>query len=151
MFSMAIKDESSFPPTCCSNPINIRTVKHLLHRPQIRAYEKIALEYTTPAIDRRYCADSHCSSFLGRANNDLLRCGKCGNLTCDSCKDYAHSGPCTLERGRDVHKLDADLEKLAAAEGWQRCSSCSRIVDLRDGCNHVTLVSVYSSVRFLRY
>ena len=146
MFRMAINDEASFPPKCCSMTIDLKLVKHLLHRPRIKAYEKVASEYTTPETDRRYCADSHCNSFLGRANNGLLRCGKCGNLTCNSCKDYAHPGPCKVERGRDVEKLDKDPWNLAAAEGWQHCSSCSRLVILVDGCNHITLVSAQCSV-----
>jgi hypothetical protein len=141
MFRMAIENEANLPPTCCSKAISIQSIKHLLHRPQVAAFEKVALEYTTPETDRRYCADSHCNTFLGRANNGILRCGKCGNLTCNSCKDYAHPGPCKVERGRDINKLDKDLEKLAAAEGWQNCSACSRLVVLSEGCNHITLVS----------
>lgn len=138
MYRMAIKNQAHFPPSCCSGAINIESVKHLLHRPQIRVFEKIALEYSTPELDRRYCADTRCNSFLGRANNGILRCNKCGNLTCDSCKDYAHPGACKEERGRDIHKLDKDLERLAAVEGWQRCPSCSRLVSLGEGCNHIT-------------
>ncbi|KAG9522266.1 hypothetical protein KCV07_g3104, partial [Aureobasidium melanogenum] len=130
---MAINDEAHFPPSCCSGAINIESVKHLVHRPQVKAFERCAAEYGTPELDRRYCADTRCSSFLGRANGGILRCGKCGNLTCDSCKDYAHPGACKEERGRDIHKLDADLERLAAAEGWQRCPSCSRVIVLGEG------------------
>ncbi|KAG9844859.1 hypothetical protein KCU98_g7098, partial [Aureobasidium melanogenum] len=141
MYRMATSNEAHFPPSCCSGAINIATVKHLLHRPQLKAFERCAAEYGTPVLGRRYCADTRCNSFLGRANGGILRCGKCGNLTCDSCKDYAHPGACKEERGRDIHKLDADLERLAAAEGWQRCPSCSRIIVLGEGCNHITLVS----------
>lgn len=149
IYRMAINNEANFPPSCCSGAIDIKSVNYLLHRPQIQAFERRALEYNTPETDRRYCADSRCNSFLGRASHGILRCGKCGNLTCDSCKDYAHTGACKEERGRDVHKLDKDLEQLAAAEGWQRCPSCSRVVALSEGCNHITLVvssSVFSNL-----
>ncbi|KAH0341247.1 hypothetical protein KCU81_g6419, partial [Aureobasidium melanogenum] len=138
IYRMAINDEAHFPPSCCSGAIKIESVKHLLHSPQIRAFVRCAAEYSTPVLDRRYCADTRCNSFLGRANGGILRCGKCGNLTCDVCKDHAHPGVCKEERGRDVHKLDADLERLAAEEGWQRCPSCSRMVVLSEGCNHIT-------------
>lgn len=141
MYRMAINNEAHFPPSCCSGAINIDSVKHLLHRPQVKSFERCAAEYGTPELDRRYCADTRCSSFLGRANGGILRCSKCGKLTCDSCRDYAHPGACKEERGRDVYKLDADLERLAVAEGWQRCPSCSRLVALAEGCNHITLVS----------
>ena len=63
IYRMAIENEADFPPSCCSGAINIESVKHLLHRPQIRAFEKIALEYSTPKLDRRYCADTRCNSF----------------------------------------------------------------------------------------
>ncbi|KAK6003351.1 hypothetical protein QM012_001196 [Aureobasidium pullulans] len=138
MYRMAINNEADFPPSCCSGTIDIASVKHLLHRPQILAFERCAVEYSTPELERIYCADTRCSFFLGRANNGILRCGKCSDLTCTSCKDYAHPGECKEERGRDINKLDADLERLAAAEGWQRCPSCSRLVVLDSGCNHIT-------------
>ncbi|KAH0367814.1 hypothetical protein KCU65_g4467, partial [Aureobasidium melanogenum] len=133
MYRMAITNEAHFPPSCCSGAIDLKSVKHLLHRPQLKAYERCAAEYTTPVLDRRYCVDTRCNSFLGRANGGILRCGKCGKLTCDVCKDHVHPGECKEERGRDVHKLDADLERLAAEEGWQRCPSCSRMVVLGEG------------------
>lgn len=138
MYRMVISNEAHFPPSCCSGAIDIKSVKHLLHRPQVKAFERCAAEYSIPMLERRYCADTRCNSFLGRANGGILRCDKCGKMTCDSCKNHAHPGACSEERGRDVHKLDADLERLAAEEGWQRCPSCSRMVVLGEGCNHIT-------------
>lgn len=145
MFNMVTRDESSFPPKCCSNPINITTIHHFLHRPQITAYNKRAAEFRICEKNRRYCADTSCNSFLGRANNGILRCGRCGQLTCDTCKSYAHLGPCK-DQGRDVERLDADFKDLALAEGWQACSACSRTVALTEGCNHITLVSLCPSI-----
>ncbi|GKT52609.1 uncharacterized protein ColSpa_12790 [Colletotrichum spaethianum] len=33
--------------------------------------------------------------------------------------------------------LTQDLLQIAAANGWQRCFSCRRIVELEHGCNHI--------------
>jgi hypothetical protein len=145
MFKMATHDETCFPPSCCSRPIALTTIDQFLHRPQIRTYIKKAAEFVTPGKSRRYCADTSCNSFLGRANNGILRCDDCGQMTCDICKSYAHPGPCK-DQGRDLEKLDADFGKLALAEHWQACSACSRTVALTKGCNHITSVPWYSLI-----
>ena len=147
MFSMATRSESNFPSKCCSHLIDITTVHHFLHRPQITAYNKKASEFGTPEQDRHYCADTKYNSFLGRANNGILRCDKCGQLTCDVCKSYAHPGPCR-DQGRDIEKLDSEFKKLALNEGWQACSACSRTVALTEGCNHITSALILPSVSY---
>lgn len=135
MFGKATKNEAEFPPSCCSKTISLKDAAPFLHRPQITAYEKSAAHFNTPITDRRYCATQACSSFLGRANNGLLRCDKCYQLTCEICKKHAHTGDCTAEPDHNEQ-----LQRLLKEEGWQECSTCGRIVDLRDGCNHITSV-----------
>jgi hypothetical protein len=147
MFDLATHDETFFPPKCCSHSIDITTIHQFLHRPQIKAYNKKAAEFRTPGKCRRYCADTSCSSFLGRANNGILRCDKCGQMTCDICKSYAHTGLCR-DQGRDLEKLDADFEKLALAEGWKACPACTMTVALTEGCNHITSVLWFSPVSY---
>jgi hypothetical protein len=50
--------------------------------------------------------------------------------TCALCKKIRHQGQCVDDR--------ADVLELARTEGWQRCSNCSHLIELRSDCNHIT-------------
>lgn len=139
MFSNATKNEASFPPKCCGQEISLKEAACCLHRPQIKAFEQSAREFNTPVASRRYCADSKCSSFLGRGNRDILRCNRCTNLTCNGCLRYAHPGQCSVDHEPKHLEL---LGKLAKEEGWQQCSACERFLDKSAGCNHITSVTI---------
>jgi hypothetical protein len=129
MFTVALHDESSFPPQCCQNPIRIseRMIGATLAQ---ESREKNA-ELNDP--DRTYCFDPRCSSYLPQElmRNGACKCQTCGKRTCRKCKKHAHDGRCAFE-------CDALLEDLAKCKGWQRCSKCSRLIELRTGCFHIT-------------
>lgn len=57
---------------------------------------------------------------------------KCQSETCFICKGPSHDDNCP----QDTATLD--LLGIAAENGWQRCYSCHRIVDLITGCNHIS-------------
>ncbi|TIA29952.1 hypothetical protein D6C78_09905, partial [Aureobasidium pullulans] len=135
MFSNATKNEASFPPKCCGQEISLKEAACCLHRPQIKSFEQSAWEFNTPVASRRYCANSKCSSFLGRGNRDILRCNRCTNLTCNGCLRYAHPGQCSVDHEPKHLEL---LGKLAKEKGWQQCSACERFLDKSAGCNHIT-------------
>lgn len=49
-----------------------------------------------------------------------------------NCKARAHTGDCLNDPA--TRKLIA----VAQENGWQRCYSCWRMVELEIGCNHIT-------------
>ncbi|KAL7907771.1 hypothetical protein GGI35DRAFT_470311 [Trichoderma velutinum] len=122
LFRLAMFDEHSFPPGCCGKAIPLGMCREILSSEQIREYEKKELEYSTG--NRTYCYLPDCSAFIppllihGKAGT----CEKCECKTCISCKGPSHEDECPDDE----------------ATQEQTCYSCSRIVELRLGCNHMT-------------
>ena len=90
-------------------------------------------EYATK--NRLYCSNPECSNFLGEKTSRPggVNCRSCKTLTCGRCGDAHHgSDPCQLS------SLVRETIILAQRSGWQRCPGCRTIVELRDGCRHVT-------------
>ena len=134
LFEEAITDETLFPPRCCRQPIPVSLVRHFIGRDLATRIERKAIEYGT--ANRTYCHDPACATFIepGYVNGASGACPKprCGKQTCVLCKKSAHDGDCPPDNGIET------VLQLARSEGWQRCSACGNMVELRYGCNHMT-------------
>lgn len=131
-YRLASKDESLFPPRCCRMPFDFGQVCIFLTKELKDQFQRAKVEFDTK--DRTYCSYGACSAFIPTDNvdGDTARCLKCGTVTCIVCKSNAHDGDCP-----DDEALQNTL-KLAAQNGWQRCYSCHRLLELDTGCNHMT-------------
>lgn len=137
LFKASMTDESLFPPRCCRQPINMNIARIFLKSDIVQEYQKKKIEFETP--NRTYCYSIGCSSFIDRShiNGEVATCPECQHTTCTNCKGRAHTGDCPN---------DTALQQLLATaqeNGWQRCSSCWRMVELDHGCNHMTFVPLY--------
>lgn len=134
LFEGATTDETLFPPRCCRQTIPNSLVRHFLGRDLAARVERKAIEYGTP--NRTYCYSPACATFIepGYINRDVGTCPKaqCGRRTCVLCKKPAHHGDCPTDDNVE------EVLELSQLEGWQRCSSCRQMVELRTGCNHIT-------------
>jgi IBR domain, a half RING-finger domain len=144
LFESSMTDESLFPPRCCTQPISVAAVRIFLTAELVRQFEQKKIEFGT--TNRTYCSSSRCSAFLSINNikGDRGTCPDCGIVTCTMCKAAAHDGDCPA---------DTDLQMVlatAAENGWQRCYSCRRLVELDTGCNHMTCVPNLQRI-FLTY
>jgi hypothetical protein len=138
MIECSMTDESLFPPRCCSQPIYSAAVRFFLTAELVDLYEMKKIEFETSK--RTYCSSPRCSAFLTPEHivDDRGICSDCGTVTCTMCKATAHEGDCPA---------DTDLQlvlETALENGWQRCYSCRRLVELDTGCNHITYVLDYS-------
>ncbi|KAG5963184.1 hypothetical protein E4U58_003639 [Claviceps cyperi] len=138
LFSAAINDESLFPPRCCKEPILLDLSKPFLSATLLGAYEAKKLEYGT--LDKTYCHVRTCSTFIPPAfvKDDVATCIKCQSKTCTMCKGETHTDDCPADT------LTADFLQIATENGWQRCYSCRRMVDLNTGCNHISRLKALS-------
>ncbi|KFZ20941.1 hypothetical protein V502_02968 [Pseudogymnoascus sp. VKM F-4520 (FW-2644)] len=132
LFKTAMTDESYFPPRCCHQQIPIIAVRIFLSSELVQAFERKKIEFETP--NRTYCYLPTCSAFINTqdVNGEGAECHECGSMTCTTCKAAAHAGDCPN---------DAALQQVletARENGWQRCYSCWRLVELDHGCNHMT-------------
>ncbi|RSL68039.1 hypothetical protein CEP54_002966 [Fusarium duplospermum] len=90
------------------------------------------LEHDTP--NRTYCSKPSCSTFVPPAfiAKDVARCPKCSQRTCVHCKGPFHHGVCPSDT------VSQQVLELATQNGWQQCKACKRVVELEQGCNHIT-------------
>ncbi|KAJ5551297.1 IBR finger domain-containing protein [Penicillium sp. DV-2018c] len=140
LFKASLTDESLFPPRCCKQPIVLSIARIFLKSELVQQYEKKKREYETP--NRTYCYSAGCSAFIDMSNieGEVATCSECGRTTCTSCKGRAHMGDCPNDTSMQL-LLDAAREN-----GWQRCYSCWRMVELDHGCNHMTFLSLSNRV-----
>jgi len=119
--------------------------------------------------ERVYCPGTGCGAFVGGVERNqqrtVMECARCGEGVCSSCQREAHapappaassistfSSPSTsrsssrsLDRNQSQCQPTIDRGERAFLEtsrerGWQRCFQCRRVVDVEEGCNHVTCV-----------
>lgn len=133
LFTLALTDETLFPPKCCNQPIPIDSVRAILSTELRGQFAAKKIEFETP--NRTYCHHPTCSAFipLPFIRGDVAHCVQCRAETCAICKAGSHMGTdCP-----DDPSTQAVLE-LARQEGWQRCSTCKAFVELQIGCNHIS-------------
>jgi hypothetical protein len=86
--------------------------------------------------NRTYCSDPACSTFIGAchiaADTAVATCPACEKLSCVKCKSASHAGDCPSDPS-----VQATLD-VARKENWQRCQECGRMIELIEGCNHIT-------------
>ena len=136
LFLASTSDESLFPPRCCRQPIPLSSANPFLHSDLVHTFTAKAVEFSTP--NRTYCSRETCSAFIPptRVVGDVGTCPSCRHQICTLCKQDSHTGDCPQDTALQY------LVSLAAENGWMRCYSCHRMVELGIGCNHMTYVSL---------
>ncbi|KAK2865099.1 hypothetical protein FQN49_003914 [Arthroderma sp. PD_2] len=144
IFTLSITDPQHMPPRCCtSDHIPLKHVEKLFHYKFKLKWNKKYREYTTK--NRIYCPSRGCGRWITPANifTDTSSggtggrkygiCGRCKTKVCCICNGKWH-------KDKDCPKDEASIKfaEVAEQEGWQRCFSCSAMVELKEGCNHIT-------------
>jgi len=136
LFKAATEQEGHYPPRCCDT-ITTAIAAPALALPTRKAYEAKAPEWENR--DRTYCSHRCCRVWIPPTNVDrdqeVATCPKCGTRTCIACKGRAHEGGCPRDEAGQA------LRTLIVRHGWRNCPACSRVVERRDGCDHMTHVS----------
>lgn len=125
-----------WPPHCCQ-PLEGDAIAWARRPGLSRLYRQVREENETPAEQRVYCARPQCAAFIPSAGphvtRDLMRCRACGEGTCRLCRAAIHPGrPCRQEQEDEMLMDVMDENNLS------NCPFCRRVVELRDGCNHIT-------------
>lgn len=129
------RDESLFPLRCCNQNFIVADILYRVGFSLARRFREKSREFSTPAPHRVYCPSDLCSMFLGSSETigGEVNCAECRTRVCTRCKGVAHPGkPC----GEDTALLE--VQKLAQDEGWQKCPGCQVIIELAQGCFHMT-------------
>ncbi|OAL35728.1 hypothetical protein AYO20_04878 [Fonsecaea nubica] len=120
VFKMSVSDPAHMPPRCCTDQhIALKHVEKLFDDKFKVLWNRKFQEYKTK--NRVYCPGRKCGAWIK--------------------PHYI-----TIENGRKMHttrECPKDPETKAFIEtakekGWQRCYSCHAMVELKEGCNHMT-------------
>lgn len=125
-------DETLFPPRCCRQRIPLDDYEDFLPAETVRQFKEKEVEFSTSK--RLYCHRPTCSAFVPpeMIEDDVATCSQCGAKTCALCKGAKHLKECPTD------ELTQNFLEFSKAQGWQRCSSCDRMVELATGCNHIS-------------
>lgn len=144
LFTLAMTDETIFPPQCCGASIPLAKVQSQVTTQFENAFKERQVELGTQTSDRTYCSNQTCSIFLPTKTEDLrddrATCPKCHTQTCIICKCGAHEGGYCSQDPTVVSLLET-----AAAEGYKQCPSCHLVIELTFGCHHMTYVWIFQS------
>lgn len=138
IFKLAVQDPAHMPPKCCMpEPIPITQVAKLFDLPFKLRFNKKLDEYNTK--NRIYCPNKRCgvwirpTSFVKSGGRKHACCHKCGTKACIHCGQKLHR---SLECPKDPEIMK--LVEQAEQQGWKRCFNCNAMVELKEGCNHMT-------------
>ncbi|KAF5666328.1 IBR finger domain-containing protein [Fusarium circinatum] len=105
-----------------------------------KQYREKWTEHTT--MNRTYCSNSQCLKFIPPNNTsddgtpcygEEVGCPACNDITCTKCKNKGHTGDCEQQVG------PAQALVLAETKGWKRCLRCGHLIELADGCSHMSM------------
>lgn len=128
------------PPRCCSQALPGVVIKSVLNREEQHIFMKAVLQFSTPWESRIFCPNPACGEFIPKRGKIDPKhpfevvCRKCRTRACSICKRAAHAV------GQDCPsdwELDAVLQ-MGEKSGWRRCYKCRNLVELTQGCSHIT-------------
>ncbi|TKA28351.1 hypothetical protein B0A50_03818 [Salinomyces thailandicus] len=139
IFEMSVKDPAHMPPRCCTDDhIPLKHVEKIFDLKFKMHWNRKYQEYNTK--NRIYCPAPKCGEWIkpshvhrDRDGKKYAVCPRCKLKVCLLCNNKAH-------KSRECPK-DPEIAKLveqAKEKGWQRCFNCSALVELKEGCNHMT-------------
>ncbi|KAF2024485.1 hypothetical protein EK21DRAFT_78610, partial [Setomelanomma holmii] len=139
-FTLSVQDPQHMPPRCCTQEhIPLKYAERLFDDKFKILWNKKYQEYTTS--NRLYCPQKGCGHWIkpSRIRMDLTygrkyaRCGTCSTKVCVLCNERFHT-----RRECPKDEETNRLVQMAKEQGWQRCYNCKAVVELKEGCNHMT-------------
>ncbi|KAJ7585913.1 hypothetical protein C8J56DRAFT_787856 [Mycena floridula] len=128
----SLTDGELLPLRCCKQPFQTDLVLPFIPNSRLVQFQDKLKELEVPPADRVYCPKPSCSLFLG-STGTASECPACHTKVCGQCKEVDHPG---MECQENISVQQ--LHTLAKQKHWQTCPSCKAIVELEQGCNHIT-------------
>ncbi|KAI1426892.1 hypothetical protein F5Y12DRAFT_783688 [Xylaria sp. FL1777] len=127
------------PPKCCTEDIiPLKHVNDLFNDDFKKIWNEKFAKFLTR--DRNYCPRAKCREWIRPADHrhhsngrTSATCRKCNTEICGLCYNKWHKS-----RHCPADADTAQFEKVAKEAGWKRCFNCQAMVELKEGCNHMT-------------
>ncbi|XP_015885216.3 E3 ubiquitin-protein ligase RSL1 [Ziziphus jujuba] len=150
---------SQVPTRCpqlgCKYWISNTECKSFLTSTSYESLEKALAEANIFHCDRIYCPFPNCSVLLdpreclsarasssSQSDNSCIECPVCQRFICVDCVVPWHSSmSCEEYQSLPLEERDASditLHRLAQNKKWRRCQQCRRMIELTQGCYHMT-------------
>lgn len=143
------------PHETCKSELNIDSCGRFLMPKHIKIMKEWIREISMPVAERVYCPYPKCSVLMSKSEaSDFARkenvsgrlfgarkCMECYGLFCDNCKVPWHKNMTCKEYKRSnpsAHPEDAKLKSLATRNLWRQCVKCNHMIELAEGCYHMT-------------
>jgi len=143
LFELSTKDEQLMPPRCCTaTPIALHHVANLFDNDFKARWNEKQQEFSTQ--NRMYCPKRGCGRWIKphriqddpRTGRRKGYCRFCDMEVCGRCNlEWHGSSKCAVDK-----KADEAFARMANMEGWKECYNCKAMVELRDGCSHMTCI-----------
>ncbi|CAL9224600.1 unnamed protein product [Arabidopsis halleri] len=139
-------------PTClesgCKSELTLESCSQVLTPKLIEMWKRKMKEDLIPDAEKIYCPYPRCSVLMSKTElsseaeqSNVRACIKCYGLFCIDCKVPSHSDLSCAEYKR-LHPEppfdDMELKCLANDQMWRQCAECKHMIELSDGCNHIT-------------
>jgi hypothetical protein len=152
------------PPTCpqegCTSKLTVEGSKIFLSARLLEIMVQHVREGLIPLSQKIYCPYPKCSALMSLsevihpmqdssskytvADVAMLRkCVKCRGSFCMSCKVPWHDGMTCCDYKKKYPQAlpeDARLHNLAKQQLWRQCVKCKHMIELAEGCYHMTCV-----------
>ncbi|KAG0473717.1 hypothetical protein HPP92_015574 [Vanilla planifolia] len=147
-------------PTCphlgCNIKLELESSRKFLSPRLLDIFSQRIKEDSIPPNEKVYCPYPRCSALMSLSevisplqspkqstpdNSVLRKCIKCGGHFCISCKVPWHGAVSCHEYKRlNPHSTvgDARLHSLAKEKLWRQCVKCNHMIELSEGCFHMT-------------
>ncbi|KAI9894856.1 MAG: hypothetical protein M1814_000076 [Vezdaea aestivalis] len=120
IFELSVNDPQHMPPRCCTpEHIPLKHVDRLFSDRFKITWNRKYQEYTTK--NRIYCPTRGCGEWI-----------KPSNIHVENGRKWHVRRECPNDEETNR------LVETAKQEGWQRCFNCRAMVELKEGCNHMT-------------
>ncbi|XP_061366920.1 E3 ubiquitin-protein ligase RSL1-like [Gastrolobium bilobum] len=143
------------PQPGCKCYISAAECRSFLPFTSFKALEKALAEANILHSDRVYCPFPNCSVLLDRrpclsdtassssqSENSCVECPVCQRFICVECEVPWHSSmSCEEYQNLPEDERDASditLHRLAQNKRWKRCQQCRTMIELTQGCYHMT-------------
>ncbi|KAH0165991.1 hypothetical protein KCU67_g4503, partial [Aureobasidium melanogenum] len=124
-------------PSCpiCNLEIPLQVLQPLLPTDLYeKMFDRIYVEWATPATERLYCANTNCAHFIPPcappSSKGGRQCPRCLECTCLNCKSLVHDGTCVEDESLQ------EAIRVATENGGKPCPRCKEILYRGQGCAH---------------
>ncbi|EXB98574.1 putative E3 ubiquitin-protein ligase rbrA [Morus notabilis] len=143
------------PHDGCNSEVAIDSCAKFIPPNLVEIMDQRIKESAIPVTEKVYCPEPKCSalmsknevleytkaSFIGAEQSGARKCMKCRKFFCINCKvPWHYTMTCDDYRRLNAHKHGDEqmLKTLATNKRWRQCAKCNHMVELLEGCYHIT-------------